>query len=386
MSLEDDYIPSLSKDTQLKLLKKINEKVQSQLILEWFDQYGLSNRSLGRFTRDSLEDDFKFETGSRKTLSRFILNRYWIHGLNLGQLSDIDFYTMFAHPTRFKWNSSTIFKSTSEKFRPHYNISRIIADLSNQLTSFYLTHISSKHDPKLNIQYIRVQFFERQMSHDHERKPKLLSRTPYYIAILDDQEIPILIHSSGDDPASNLILETVKRVISNLSSYNLTFKNNEPKKETIKSMENMLKCLGTSRYDNAMGRWSGYGRGDFEMSPLIDINDHQSITGKKIDKNDKLMKSNLKFKGDINYPNGYKSERSASKVTFKVTDSKDDITLGFKFYGTDVFGGLHQLCDQGLMDVDKVPGWLSGENGTYSGIIQDGDFIRKSNKRNGGLI
>ena len=104
------------------------------------------------------------------------------------------------------------------------------------------------------------------------------------------------------------------------------------------------------------------------------------MKGKKIRIDDNEAKSMLKFKGSTEYPNGCESQTAVSKVAFQLKDPNDDITIGFKFHGSDVFGGIHQLCNQELIDVDKVPGWLSGENGASSGTIKNGDFIKKTRK------
>lgn len=380
MSLDDEYIPAFTRDTELKLLRKLTEKVQRDLILDWYERFGLSNKKLRHLTVETLQLDFKFDARNRRTISTVILTRYWPHGLNLYQLSDIDFNILIAHPSRFKWNSMSMYKSSTERIRPHYNIPQIVAQLNNELSNYYLTYISSRHDSQQRVEYIRLQFFERSTSHHHDRKNKLLSRSPYYIALLDDQELPFIIHSAGEDPTSMLILETFKRILSDSSPYTIQFKRNESPKESIKSIENVLKACGTSRNDNALGRWSQYGDGKFEVSPLNNVDEHSSMKGKKIRKDDSFMKSMLKFKGFTEYSNGYVSRAPVPKVSFQLKDPNDNITIGFKFHGSDVFGGLHQLCDKNLIDIDKVPGWLSGENGTSSGIIENGDFIKKTRR------
>lgn len=380
MSLDDEYIPNYTKDTELKLLRKLSEKVQGELIIDWYERFGLSNKRLRHITLETLQQDFKFDARSRRTLSTVILTRYWPHGLNLYQLSDIDFNMLIAHPLRFKWNSMTMYKSTTEKIRPHYNIPQIISELSNQLSNYYLSYITSRHSSGQNVEYIRLQFFERSATHHHDRQHKLLSRSPYYIALLDDQELPFIIHTAGEDPTSKLIMETFKKILSDSSPYTIKFRRNEPPKESIKSIGKVLQSCSTSRNDNALGRWSQYGDGKFEVSPLNNIDAHGSMKGKKIRIDDNEAKSMLKFKGSTEYPNGCESQTAVSKVAFQLKDPNDDITIGFKFHGSDVFGGIHQLCNQELIDVDKVPGWLSGENGASSGTIKNGDFIKKTRK------
>lgn len=380
MSLDDEYIPNFSKDTESKWLKKLSAKTQCDLIVDWYEKFGLSNRRLRHLTYENLQLDFKYEARNRNSMSSLITKRYWPNGLNLYQLSDIDFHILLAHPARYKWNSITMYKSQTEKIRPHYNVRYIVKELNHHLSNYYLTYTTSRHDSEHNMELIRIQFFEKSLTNLNDTKPKLLSRSPYYFVLLDDQELPFFIHTSGEDPTSQLILETFKRILLNYTPYNIYFKRNEPAKESIKSLDNVLKACNTTRYDNALGRWSQYGEGNFEVSPLNNITDHNASVGKKIRIDNIKMKSMLLFKGTDTYLDGYNSVSPVTKVSFQFRDPDDDITIGFKFHGLDVFGGLHQLCDEGLMNIDKIPGWMTGENGPYSGIIENGDFIKKTRK------
>lgn len=380
MLLDDEYIPEFSKVTECNLLKKLSAKILCNLILDWYEKFGLSNRKLQHLTYEKLQLDFKYESRNKNNMSTLITKRYWPHGLNLYQLSDIDFNILLTHPSRYKWNSVTMYKSQTEKVRPSYNIPYIVKELTHQLSNYYLTYITSRHDSEQHMELIRIQFFEKSLTQLNNSKLKLLSRTPYYLVLLDDQELPIFIHTSGEDPTSQLILETFKRIIINSSPYNIRFKRNELTKESIKSLDNILISCNTSRYDNSIGRWSQYGEGNFEVSPLNNIIDHNALIGKKIRIDDIKMKSMLLFKGSSTYLNGYNSIDPIPRVSFQYRDPNDNITVGFKFHGLDVFGGLHKLCDEGLMNIDKIPGWLTGENGPYSGVIENGDFIRKSRK------
>lgn len=380
MSLDDEYIPEFSKETESKVLKKLSAEILCNLVIDWYEKFGLSNKKLQYLSYKNLQLDFKYESRNKHNMSALITKRYWPDGLNLYQLSDIDFNILLTHPSRYKWNSVTMYKSQTEKFRPFYNIPWIVKELNLQLSNYYLTYVTSRHDSEKNIELIRIQFFEKSLIPLNSLKPKLLSRTPYYFVLLDDQELPIFIHTSGEDPASQLILETFKRIIKKSSPYSIHFKRNEPIKESIKSLDNALKSCSTSRYNNSVGRWSQYGEGNFELSPLNNIIDHNASIGKKIRIDDINMKSISLFKGSNTNLNSYNSKDPVSKVSFQYRDPNDDIAVGFKFHGSDIFGGLHQLCDEGLINIDKIPGWLTGENGPYSGIIENGDFIKKSRK------
>ena len=77
-------------------------------------------------------------------------------------------------------------------------------------------------------------------------------------------------------------------------------------------------------------------------------------------------------------------EKTEFTLKNQVPESTDQVVIKFRFRGNDIFGGLHELCDKQLIDIDKVPGWLAGENGVESGTIDEGMFTRDTNR--GGLL
>lgn len=87
------------------------------------------------------------------------------------------------------------------------------------------------------------------------------------------------------------------------------------------------------------------------------------------------------------YISRYSSLVPIEKVGFTLKNEINSriITIKLKFNGNDIFGGLHELCDKNLINIDKVPGWLAGENGSFSGTIMNGDFQREQVAK-GGLL
>ncbi|GMM32343.1 Chl4 protein [Martiniozyma asiatica (nom. inval.)] len=51
---------------------------------------------------------------------------------------------------------------------------------------------------------------------------------------------------------------------------------------------------------------------------------------------------------------------------------KREITVSLKFLGSDIYGGLHELADQGFLDAYTAPNWITGEEGIKGGIIKNG--------------
>ena len=47
-------------------------------------------------------------------------------------------------------------------------------------------------------------------------------------------------------------------------------------------------------------------------------------------------------------------------------------TVQMTFHGSHVFAGIRRLVESGAIDAEKMPGWMTGENGVSIGVIKDG--------------
>jgi central kinetochore subunit Mis15/CHL4 len=47
------------------------------------------------------------------------------------------------------------------------------------------------------------------------------------------------------------------------------------------------------------------------------------------------------------------------------------------FTGTHVFAGIRQLVEEGIVDGERMPGWMTGEAGVTVGAVRDGRIKAK---------
>lgn len=52
----------------------------------------------------------------------------------------------------------------------------------------------------------------------------------------------------------------------------------------------------------------------------------------------------------------------------------------FSFQGTHVFAGIRQLVESGVVDGERMPGWMTGEAGVSVGAVRDGRIVVKENQ------
>lgn len=84
----------------------------------------------------------------------------------------------------------------------------------------------------------------------------------------------------------------------------------------------------------------------------------------------------------------FSSITPVQNVEFEIKDTFKDEKMGIllKLSGNDVFGGLFELCDSGVIDPENIPGFLTGEEGLNGGVIDEGMYVGKVDKFEGGAL
>ncbi|QLQ81891.1 hypothetical protein HG537_0G01450 [Torulaspora globosa] len=428
MDLTDRLIPYNDRKFVLRKLLKLPLAVLGYLVVHWASRYGVESRNGVARIEASIEILQKRKV-KRRVLATRILLEYWPRGMYLYQLAQIDCYLLVYRPSQYYWMSSTAWNARNEKQIMHLDFDRFVQRLKEDLQTLYLCNVHSFKHPEMPLLICRVQLF------DHSNKfradaieRQLVSRSPYYIAF--PLNSPNIIHSPDEDSYAKLILQSVQKIYSEREPVMLRPNQIVP----VRSLEALQILQGASRYSNALGPWACYAGVSFEISPLGKIEKHESMRGRRVLSSsedlpdDSLLeakrlqheKAMVRFKGSsegvmkrkayemkrfsqrIHNPDkesspSEESEVNVSKYSSLVPVEKVEFTLTkdipptsgrvsikFKFRGNDIFGGLHELCDQGLIQVEKVPGWLAGENGADSGAVMNGEFINCMQK--GGLL
>ncbi|QLL34774.1 hypothetical protein HG536_0H01490 [Torulaspora globosa] len=442
MELEDRLIPYNDRKFVLRKLLRLPLTALGHLVIHWASKYGVESRSGFARIQASVETLQKRRVKRRILATRIILD-YWPRGMYLYQLAQIDCYLLVHRPSLHYWASSTAWNAKNEKQIMHLDFDNFVQRLKEDLQTLYLCNVHSFKHPEMPLLICRVQLFDH--SNKFRADParsldgssslnapiehQLISRSPYYIAF--PLNSPNIIHSPDEDSYAKLILQSVQKIYSEREPVML-----RPNQTiAVRSLEALQILQGASRHSSALGPWACYAGVSFEISPLGKIERHESMRGRRVlsssgDLPDDSLpeakrlrheKAMVRFKGSregVMKRKAYETKRfiqrihnpdkepSASadeseiniskysslipveKVEFTLTKdlspASRQVSVRFKFRGKDVFGGLHELCDKELIQVEKVPGWLAGENGADSGTIINGEFINCTQK--GGLL
>ena len=78
---------------------------------------------------------------------------------------------------------------------------------------------------------------------------------------------------------------------------------------------------------------------------------------------------------------GKKQKGRRSTITLELDRTEDDDELagdGWRpdirvtFHGSHIFAGIRELAEAGIIDGEKMPGWMTGEEGVSVGVVKDG--------------
>lgn len=384
--------------------------------------------------------DMKLNPGKwpkRKVIDR-ILFEFWPQGLNLLQLSQIDSQMIVDRPASYSWILSTVRDSANKEVAILLDPQKFLNTLSKDLSVLFMTYIYVCKHPKLPIILIRIQVFDLlPMSQpEFSNRPHISSHKAIFLAI--PLNSPHVIHSPGNGMAYDIVLQAVERSLPQNPSSLLRLITTEEQRP-IKSLESMHILKGSSRFGNSLGVWAPYADGAVDMLPLNTVDNHAVFQSTKdsdseaevdITPEERLQSSqmkklknlaNIRFKGsktgkvlsekffddnrqlatqkknnvlrdDDEDETKLQSEFSsivpiqyAEYVLRDKLGHEDYTDIKIKLTGLDVFAGLHELSilttnkQEAAVDLEKIPGWLTGEEGQSCGMVKDGNFVPYTN-------
>ena len=57
------------------------------------------------------------------------------------------------------------------------------------------------------------------------------------------------------------------------------------------------------------------------------------------------------------------------------SESAEPVPMKLTFQGTHIFAGIRTLAELGLVDLKKMPSWMTGEDGMSSSIVRGGRVV-----------
>lgn len=355
-----------------------------------------------------------------------ILHDYWPHGLNLLQLAQVDCQLIVDNPNAYVWVLSTVKDAWGHEVPMALDPAHFLDRLATQLSRLFMTYIYVCTHPEFPLVLVRIQVFDlsprsaRSSNSALLAQPHISSHKPYFLAV--PMNSPHLIHTPGGDLVSQTVLQVVESSLARGPSQVLQLETS-PHQKPVRSLHSMHVLKGSSRFAHSLGAWAPYADGAADISPLARHENHAAVVGttspailSETEEQGVHKLANLRFKGTVSgnltserlfdHPkpakrrrvgaehenaepqrvnNPYASLSPISVAEFELQEPLEgaDSTVShvkIKFIGTDVFAGMHELAvnhesaTNSFIDLETLPGWLTGEEGQSCGVVKNGAF------------
>ena len=152
-----------------------------------------------------------------------------------------------------------------------------------------------------------------------------------------------------------------------------------------------MSLCGASRETSALGAWRIYAKGWVDGSPLAPETMVEEAPAATDERSVRESLARARFglrprKGNLLAVNQDEEDEivlpALERVEWRVThDYPDDSPLSYapsmtmRLEGANVFHGVYEGIIQGWVDGDRVPGWLTGEEGRSEGKVLDGRIV-----------
>ncbi|KAH3683980.1 hypothetical protein WICPIJ_005055 [Wickerhamomyces pijperi] len=365
--ITDRYIPNFS---TTYILRRLTLDSIIKILKLW---QTLEITQTTRQKQDTLDKFLlRYDTGVGSTIRKAYVIDLVIHlypkGLNLLHISI--FETQLIFESKVTWRRSGMGQSMDIN-ELQGNIGSL---LSEELSKLYMNHVyvtRNHYQDDDGFLLIRVQLF------DTERVDKLKSQSSIFFII--PQNSSYIVHNSSALFEIELMLQLLSKILGTLIRSETA--------ETVGCLKTILKLNSHGREE--LGVWNIYNQSDeIDISPFDDLKRHESL----VDRTMRLTYEEqckelswLRFKGtkrpveqggggEDHYANEYPFQSKTFKITKPTTtNSKTSIKLRFKFKGSDIFAGLHELADLGHLQIQKIPAWMTGENGFTGDSVEEID-------------
>lgn len=384
-------------------LARLGEETMVELLRQWLITYPIEDSKL-------ISDNLPSLIGKNgiRNIAKMAVTRWWPE-LKEEQVAQLDIWSVIAGTSSTQWVASRCIDNDGNDHLLAVDISDFVTKMRKSFKRLYDLNIHIEEDQYSTMHIARIQL--------HETHSEVITNThrQFYLAIPSGHSI--LFHSAQNDTHSHLILQAF------MSMHSPPIILQRIKRKPTTSLNELYISLGLPTVNTTgFGIWSIYSSNELlepgpledpRLHPLNEVQLQQStqVGSKEQDIKNWQQAAMLKFKGSIK---GVKSRKEydikrrraliygdddpkisqmeevtkydsllpVKRVAFNY-QSDNGINIQINLSGKDVFGGMHELCDKGYIDPNKVPDWLCGDYGDKSGTIKNGEFVPN---QAGGLI
>ncbi|GKT86768.1 hypothetical protein Ct61P_04618 [Colletotrichum tofieldiae] len=407
-----------------KALSRLSRSSLLLLVLEWLndDNAQLCAPLLGEENDDdgfyppasSIEElraiytDLQYRKGSKREVLDRITEGDWQYGLTLYQMALADAQYLQDHPTSQKW---TAYRITPLKEASYVDDEQQPPEVDNESLTLPRFHPSSF------IQNLQAHVLPDVKAHYHFHRPQGLALSILRIFIIESPYSTSMTHLGSGVPPTDSDFDSSRTLYIAFADasprwgwdiYADKKKNESPldtvlptppqseessddtlkpateagfkrKAESLDSTEKFIKrarLCARARFGDTAKIDDGLGieRIDIVIEDPFPSSSQSRSTGDERGPEDEADGGMGKSKGgrrsNIEVSFEHDSDAEANRPRQETTTWVPNVKL--TFHGPHVFAGMRQLVENGIIDGERMPGWLTGEEGVTVGAVRHG--------------
>lgn len=380
--------------------------------------------------RNAYHDLQERKGGKREVIDR-ILEGDWRHGITLRQLAMVDISYMEDHPASLRWTALELTRIGAESSQttdlsaclPRVHASTFLRNLQELIAPLVKAHYHLARSSSLPLTFLRILVTNSPYQHPRQL-PESLADSSKVIYVAFPDSCPFIytsISSTGPKTSASMnsavgtdtrslqriVRDAIPKALSRPQErYNL-----QATSLTAKSLQALLALRGPSRSNAANGAFSIFADAVVEGSPLDprpsntvspeEYMNHTNKENKRAEKEDAKPESNdtthasKKRKLAVNSRFGTSGSLSSApldRLDVRLLDSPSDDpsrsttepepepessqpTISLTFSGSDVFSGIRQLVELGIVNPDRMPSWMTGEEAVSMAVVHKGKRV-----------
>jgi len=371
--------------------------------------------------------------GSKRDVVDRIIEGDWRDGVTLYQMAMIDMQYLYSHPTSQKWTALKIVPLSSHQRDgkkptiPRFHPATFLQNLQREILPDIKAHYNLDRHTHLPLWILRVYIIDCPYNTSLALLPPTASsrkiapdasRTFYvafpdasphiYISLTTTSSSISTVTRPGADNKSlrKLVLDGIPKAFSRpRERYKL-----EPAKLSARNLDALCVLRGGGRTNKAAGGWGVYAEDNTADNPLNIVQVTPPDSGveveetaahkpagfkRRLEPSEEVVKRRKliakgRFGNSALEKDGLGIERldvmmedlypvaDLDGVEHEDEEEDDDWRpdIRITFHGSHVFAGIRTLVEQGIVDGEKMPGWMTGEEGVSIGVIRDGRLVR----------
>jgi central kinetochore subunit Mis15/CHL4 len=222
---------------------------------------------------------------------------------------------------------------------------------------------------------------------DGGSKDDLLStRRTFFLGIPSSS--PYIFHTPATDQLQEIIRQTLSQVFST-PRYPVVVTATNPA-ITARTLESMMTLCGASRESSSLGAWRIYAKGWVDGSPLAPesiVDESSPLPTDDRGKREMLARARFGMKPRNNNSMAVSEDEiddivtpALERVEWRIVHAyPEDLSFSpsitMRLEGANVFHGIFEGIVDGWIDGERIPGWLTGEEGRSEGNVRDGKIV-----------